>query len=496
MHSQAALMALMAGAAFMDPRSHPAISGELPAPKPLFARSIDIEQFLSPETREAMAQVQRGEFTGTPQDIAAQLNMTLDQFMRGITSSISAFPVREDLEAEAKLLIPLDTPLRNKLPRIPGAGLAHAWKQLTSIGMGLGGETTTSGSGNSAAQADITVVNAGGIAAGETLYIGSGGTAETKIVSSVNYSTNVITLTTNLANAQNSVSVIKLGQQPGTGEALRAFFSETGAPAEQTSAYADKSASYKLMGRMGSVTGFSMAAGANFQNQYAMEKTNVIRSVMMAEENALINGDASAIAAPWGDGTNALAFNGLRNLITTANGVPAQQVQTAVGAITTDHFSYMLNQLWLQGAQGEYILINERESRSLAELATASGSIIRVQATSDGKTVLGMQVTGIVHPITGRVVPIHVSRFVEPGTMYWLSESIPDGSPTMQVAVLPQVQLPSLAPNDMIQGYVAQELAPSHAAPQVFKFIVSVYEVPMLKSAKHVGVSKGVTAPA
>jgi hypothetical protein len=62
------------------------------------------------------------------------------------------------------------------------------------------------------------------------------------------------------------------------------------------------------------------------------------------------------------------------------------------------------------------------------------------------------------------------------------------------VRVLPQVQLPELAPNQPIQGYTAQELAPAIASPQVYPFIVSVYEVLRMKNNYVFAKSTGVTA--
>jgi len=41
--------------------------------------------------------------------------------------------VREDLQAEMAIMAPTDTPLRNRLNRIPGNGKAHAWYQLTPV---------------------------------------------------------------------------------------------------------------------------------------------------------------------------------------------------------------------------------------------------------------------------------------------------------------------------------------------------------------------------
>ena len=101
---------------------------------------------------------------------------------------------------------------------------------------------------------------------------------------------------------------------------------------------------------------------------------------------------------------------------------------------------------------------------------------------------------GYVHPVTGEMVKIYPSRFLSPGKIIFGSQMLPDGSPAMDVQVLPQVQLPQLAPNANIQGYTAQEIAPSAASPQNYQFLVSVFEVPRMKSALHFCVSTGVTA--
>jgi hypothetical protein len=460
---------------------------------PMYSRGQSPE--VPQELLQEIEQLQRGAITGDINSIVSRLGMTLADMSRAITTSTSAFPVREDLEAPARLLIPVDTPVRNMLPRTIGAGTASAWKQMTTTGGGWGGSCTSTASGNTAATT-ITVDDARGFYAGDTIIIDPGATtSETRIIASVNYSTNVITMTVATANTQNSKAIKKAGFQPGGGSTVtRAFFAESGAPADHATAYANKSASYKLMGTYGSVTGFAMAAGANFQNQLAMEKTNAIRTLMLNEENALINGDATAIVAPWGDGTNALAFNGLLNLVTTANGCPADQVQTAVGALTVAHLDSQLSRLWIQGAQGLFMIMNEQECRSLTHLAEGSGSIIRVQATADGKAVLGVKVTGFMHAVSGQMVDIIPSRFMPAGTILFGARNLPDGSPTADVRVLPQVQLPELAPNQSVQGYVAQEIAPTTSAPQVYPFIVTVFEVLRLKSAYHWAKSSGITA--
>jgi hypothetical protein len=391
----------------------------------LFQRSIPEAADLN----EQMAALQRGE-TLDNGVMLAQLQATLAGLSRGITSGMTAFPVRENLEAEVAVLVPVDTPVRNMIPRVPGAGTAVAWRQATSLGGGWG-----------------TSVD-----------------------------------------------------QPGGGSAAQIFFGESGAPAELTTVYAAKSAGYKLMGQRGSVTGFAMASGANFMNQLAMEKTNSIMNLMLNEEYALISGDATSTSAPWGDGTTAFAFNGLINLITTANGTPSAQVQTSVGALTFAHIDAQLTLIWNRGGRNQFILVNSQEARSIRNLASnASNGLYKIVAEGTGNGAnAGLFVNGYVHPITGEVIPIKVSKFVPAGTMLFgsLGGPIPGGGNgnAIQVNVLPQVQLPELAPNQPIQGYTAQEIAPAYASPQVFGFITSVYEVLQMRNATVFAKSTGVTA--
>ena len=455
----------------------------------------------SPEqmVRQMKADIKRAEITGDMSQILAAVNMSKTQLERAVTSSgwsyATSGPVRENLEAEAKILVPMDTPVRNLLPRTQGSGLASKWKQLTSLGGGYGVNTTVSAGATSATQ---TVAYTGGMQNGDTLYFNTANVSMS-IVSIT--SATVVVLSGSVTTVLNEV-VNKLFFEPGTGAgALQAFFAEQGAPAQHTSVYADVTAAYKLLGVLGGVTNFAMAAGATFQNQLAIEKRNALINLMLNEENALINGDAADVKAPWGDGTNPLAFAGLKNLITTANGTPPDQVQPAVGALTTSHMDSQLRRLYNQGARGIYIIMNPVEILSLVHLAESSGSVIRVTTAGNGanagQTALGVWVNGYVHPVSGELVPIYASRFLASGTIIFGSKSLPDGSPSADVQVLPQVQLPQSAfatsPGSNFQGYVAQELAPTAAAPGVFNFLVSVYETVRLKSALHFARSTGVT---
>lgn len=478
------------GPLFLNPEIYgsPIVQGPLPQSLPLFTRGVQ----LPAETMEVITAIERGAYTGDVNQALASIAVQIQNLNRAITSGTANLPVRENLEAEAKILVPMDTPMRNRIPRKTGAGLASLWRQITSFGGGYGAATTlTTGAGNNAT-ANTVFTSAAGFRVGDTIAVGSGGTLETVAITAI--SGTAVTVSPALANDQRSSAVVKISGQPGGSAqgAVRSFFAETGAPADHTTVYAAKSAGYKLLGSFGSVTGFAIAAGANFQNQMATEKTNAIRNTMLNEENAIINGSSTDVNAPWGDGSNALGFDGILNLTTTANGVPSAQIQVAVGALTTAHLDQQITRLWNQGAQGIYMLMSGQEIASLAKIATGGSNNYRIMLNPQAAS-LGTAVTGYLHPITGELIPIIPSRFLSAGTIQFGADRLPDGTPALDIDVLPQVQLPELAPNDMVQGYVAQEVAPAATSPQVYPFIVSTFEVLRMKGSPVFAKSTGVT---
>ena len=464
--------------------------------RPIFQRFLNPEVpgvGLSKDLQRALKQIRRGTFSGDISQVLVQLANAQREFVRGITSQTTAFPVRENLEAEAKILVPLDTPVRNFLPRTPGNGLSSKWNQMTSLGGGFSAATTlTAGTAASPnAGVSIAVASSIGFNVNDAVFIGVGAALEETFITAI-VDTTHITVTTVFAH-NNTDPVVKAYIEPGGTSPLQAFYGETGSPASHQTSYAQQIAAYKLLGTYGSVTGLAIAGGANFQQQLAIEKTNAIRNLMLNEENALINGNSASIQAPWGDGTNAWSYNGIIQSIATGNGTPAVQVQNNVGALTTGFIDKMLINLWLQGAQQTYMIINGQEAMSLAHLAEAGGTMGRIIVTPSNDMVLGVRVSGYKHPITGEIVSILASRFMPAGTMVFGCKYLPDGSPAADVSVLPQIQLPQDAYADNIQGYVARDLAPTTAAPDVYPFLVSVYSVFRMKSAYHFAKATGVT---
>lgn len=466
---------------FMDAGLDEGGIGPLPISRGVFQNAQ------SPDLQRRMDEIARGDFGGNdPAAVMAQLQLDL---MTNISraQTLAGVPIREDLEAEVSQLVPLDTPLRNRLPRTPGSSSASAWEQQTSVGGGYGVSTTVTTGASSVTQ---TVGSTAGMAPGMSIFFAVSNAY--RIISSVTNAT-VVVLTATISTTTAEAVTDGPYAQPGGGSG-QAFFAETGAPDDLSPVYVKKTATYKLLGTVFSITGLAMAAGATFANQLGLEKTAAIRRLMMIEEFALINSRSTAINKPFGDGTNALGFDGLLALCTTANGVPVPQVQTSVGALTTSHADSQLTRQNAQGAINPWIMMNGQEALSFTHLAEASGSILRIQGTTDADVILGVKVIAYKHPITGQPVPLLVSRFMPAGTMVFGADFLSDGKPAMDVRVLPQVQLPELAPNVNIQGYVAQEIAPASTSPHKYPGIVSVYEVPRMKSATVFCISSGLTA--
>ncbi len=398
-----------------DPR------GGLPVSRPLISR---FESGFDPETQKTVDAFLRGEISGDSDKIMASLMAQLNTIQRGITTSTTALPIRENLEAEAKVLVPVETPFRNRLPRVPGAGTAAAWRVVASLGGGWG----------------------------------------------------------------------TVGDQPGGGTAAQYFFGETGTVGETETSYLSRSGAYKIMGERRSVTGLAQASGMTFQDNFAKERTNAILNLMLKEENALINGNATATAVPWGDGTTAFGYDGILRQVATANGTPSAHIQTGVGALTFAHIDAQLRRIWGQGGQRPFIMVNATEALSIKNIAQGSSSIHRVIFSEQGNSQAGVSVQAYTHPITGERVPILTNRFMPAGTMVFGSEAGPQGDAAAEVDVLPVVQMPEYNTNDPIQGYVAQELMPTASAPLVYGFIVFCFSVLKLKIATVYATSTGVTA--
>ena len=286
--------------------------------------------------------------------------------------------------------------------------------------------------------------------------------------------------------------------QPGGGVAQRVFMSEIGAPTEFTAQYSARNAPYKILAAFGRVSDLAAAAGASFSDLVGQERRNTLSNLMLNEENALINGDSMSVAAPWGDGVTPLAFDGILTLTSTGNGVPSQQIQTAVGQFTLPHFDAQTGRIFTAGGDGVFALMNQLEMASFQKAFLGDGGRRQLMDTNGNANITaGGRIVKYIHPVWGKPVTLMVDRFMPAGTIEFGAMTLPDGSSAMDVQVLPQavlpadIQRPEGSPHT-VQGYSVIDLARSLTQPGLIPHMVSVFEVFRLKSALHVGKSTGV----
>lgn len=263
----------------------------------------------------------------------AEINQKIASFEKTIATGDTAFPIRENLSAEAKLVVNVNTPLLNRFPTKPGSGKAAAWKEITSF-----------------------------------------------------------------------------GSDPSS-----VFFSEGGTPSSRTTVYADRSETYKLLGLDGGVTGFAVAAGANFQDQLAVEKRNTIFHLKNLEEVAIINADGTG-----------QAYSGLLTQIVTANGsYSASSTGTAASAVIND-IDALLKSSWDSGGEINLLVVRGTEAKLISESLTSSASTVPLRVvfpTPEGITG-GFHINRYVNPVTGRIAEIIPDNFHTTGTIIGVAERL------------------------------------------------------------------------
>ncbi len=271
------------------------------------------------------------QFSVTVQELQAKVL----ELQKTVTTSDTAFPVRENLEAEAKLVIPVDTPILNFLPTVPGSGKAAAWKEITGFGT--------------------------------------------------------------------------------PNDPSSAFFPEGGTPSGRTTVYADRSETYKSVGLDGGVTGLAVAAGANFQDQLAIEKRNTILHLKRLEEGALLR------APGTGD-----TYSGILTQVTSGNGsYQASSTGTAASSVISD-LDTMLKDRWDVGGDIDKFIVRSAEAKLISDaVVKLSNTPLRVTVQTNAGISGGFYVSRYISPINGFNADIVPDRFHTTGVLVGLVTRLP-----------------------------------------------------------------------
>ncbi|MGV0974501.1 MAG: SU10 major capsid protein [Azonexus sp.] len=213
---------------------------------------------------------------------------------------------------------------------------------------------------------------------------------------------------------------------PGSGSAVEwreltgftkvggAFYTEGSVPGDTKYTFTPQSAGYKLAGRRFGVTGFARAVGASFEDVLVRERQGAIVSLKQDLEDAIFNADSSV---------NPLAFDGLLKQIDAVNG---SYVNAINGALALDDIDTALRETWDDGYEPDWIALNSVQAKQLNNLVLNAGTHqITLVRTEQGAVAGQARVTGLIHPVTGKEIPLIPTRNVAAGTLIGVPEKLP-----------------------------------------------------------------------
>lgn len=184
------------------------------------------------------------------------------------------------------------------------------------------------------------------------------------------------------------------GGANGTG--VSGFFADGGQPNQTTQTYSVVSASYKNIGRDVEVGRQFLASSQGYMDARDIQVKIKTVEVMLAEEDANINGDSAF---------DTLAYDGLIKQITTNSGTLSLLTASGVG-------SQLQTTWWSYGGDPDQLFTNPRQLRALADELQATGAIQRIMMTDQGAAVGGQALAAIINPTSGHTIKATPHRLI------------------------------------------------------------------------------------
>lgn len=192
------------------------------------------------------------------------------------------------------------------------------------------------------------------------------------------------------------------------------FYTEGGTPGDTQYTFTPQTAGYKLAGRRFGVTGFARAVGASFEDALVRERQGAIVALKQDIEDAIFNADSTV---------NPLAFDGLIKQIDVANG---SWVDAIGGALALADIDTALRETWDDGYEIAWIGVNSLQGKQISDLVLTAGTHqITLVRTEQGNMAGSQRVTGFIHPVTGKDIPLIPSRNLAAGTLIGVAETLP-----------------------------------------------------------------------
>jgi hypothetical protein len=137
---------------------------------------------------------------------------------------------------------------------------------------------------------------------------------------------------------------------------------------------------------------------------------------MLAEEDLILNGDVSVVAAEW---------DGLAKTLTTNSGSMTLLTASGVG-------SQLQSPFWNYGGNVSTLICNPKQVRALADDLQGSGSIQRIVVDNQGAGIGGVHLSKIVNPINGTLIDVVTSRYAG-ANAYLLTITMPSGENAIEM---------------------------------------------------------------
>ena len=156
-------------------------------------------------------------------------------------------------------------------------------------------------------------------------------------------------------------------------------------------------AAYKNIGRDVEVGRQAIASSRGYQDIRDQLVKIKMLEVMLAEEDAILNGSISA---------DINSFDGLATTLTS------NVVNVAGGYLTVSGVGSALRQAWNNwGAQPGVLVVTARQQQALADDLQGSGSIQRIVVADQAGATGGVRLASIVNPIDGTLISVVTSRY-------------------------------------------------------------------------------------
>ena len=182
-----------------------------------------------------------------------------------------------------------------------------------------------------------------------------------------------------------------------SGTSTSGFFADGGTPYSTTQTFQVMTAAYKNIGRDVEVGRQAIASSRGYQDIRDQLVKIKMLEVMLAEEDAILNGSISA---------DINSFDGLATTLTS------NVVNVAGGYLTVSGVGSALRQAWNNwGAQPGVLVVTARQQQALADDLQGSGSIQRIVVADQAGATGGVRLASIVNPIDGTLISVVTSRY-------------------------------------------------------------------------------------